>query len=120
MTDLTRINLIKQIEEVLDEYSGHIFQRFFRVPHRKEQLVNEVINKLPNSYCVIEKDATTEAKRVHCWALEQRLTLEMLIRESMNKLFLKYEQQDQTHFEVPKQQPLDESINQEEPSHWFG
>lgn len=119
MTNLTRINLIKQVEEVLDEYSGHIFHGFFRIPQRKEQLINEVINKLPNSYCVIDKDATTETNRVHCWALEQQLTVEMLIRECMNKIFLKSRQEDNFPVEPPQKQSVEEQVN-EEPSHWFG
>lgn len=119
MTDLTRINLIKQVEEVLDEYSGHIFQGYFKVPQRKEQLISEVINELPQSYCVIDKDATTETNEVHCWALGQRLTLEMLIRDCMNKIFLKSQQQD-SYPVAPPTKPVEEERSAEEPSHWFG
>jgi hypothetical protein len=112
--NLTLLILNKSIEVVLEDYQKKFYQPAFSRQELRQKIVSNVLTKIPNQYTIIEdeQELPKDPNFLYCY-LEQRVRLEILIRESL--VYLLQENLDETNFHIsPKENPLNDS------SHWVG
>lgn len=114
LINLTLPLVIKQVQDILDDYPEHPYQVAFSLHELRQKLIAHVLSQIPNRYIVEDvQELSTDPKLLYPSSLEQRLHVENLIRGSI--LHLLRENADRITPHISQVENSDC-----EPSHWFG
>jgi len=81
LINLTLPVVIQEIEDVLNEYPEHPYQRVFSMPELRQKLIAYVLSQVPNRYVVEGMQETFIKPKVHPSArLQERLHMGTIIR----------------------------------------
>jgi hypothetical protein len=84
LINLTLPVVIKEIEDVLDEYPEHPYQSAFAIPKLRQQLIAQVLSQVPNYYTIEGAQTPFNNSKVHHSSLlQEQLRMEMIIRGSI-------------------------------------
>ena len=86
--NLTLLLVIKEIEDILEDYPEDSYQVAFSIPELRQKLILHVVNQLPSYYAILEEDQELPSNPKSLYSsLEQKVCMEILIRESIVQLF---------------------------------
>ncbi len=86
--DLTLLQIAKEVEEALLDYSEYFDQIAFSLPDFKQKLITSVLSKIPNQYLIVEDEAKFFQNYNFCYfPLEKRLHIENLIQVNIHSMF---------------------------------
>lgn len=92
LINLTCLLIIQEVEEILKDYPQNPYQSAFMNPALWNRLINNILNQIPNQYYIIlnESEEFPDNIRILYSSLEERMHLEMIIRQSLVYLFQEY------------------------------
>ncbi len=86
--NLTLLLVIKEIEDILEDYPEDSYQVAFSIPELRQKLILHVLNQLPSYYAILEEDQELPSNPKSLYSsLEEKVCMEILIRESIVELF---------------------------------
>jgi len=86
--NLTLLLVIKEIEDILEDYPEDSYQVAFSIPELRQKLILQVLNQLPSYYAILEEDQELPSNPKSLYSsLEEKVCMEILIRESIVELF---------------------------------
>jgi hypothetical protein len=86
--NLTLLLVIKEIEDILEDYPEDPYQVAFSIPELRQKLILHVLNQLPSYYAILEEDQELPSNPKSLYSsLEEKVCMEILIRESIVELF---------------------------------
>lgn len=86
--NLTLLLVLKEIEDILEDYPEDPYQVAFSIPELRQKLILHVVNQLPSYYAILEEDQELPSNPKSLYSsLEEKVCMEILIRESIVKLF---------------------------------
>jgi hypothetical protein len=86
--NLTLLLVIKEIEYILEDYPEDSYQVAFSIPELRQKLILHVVNQLPSYYAILEEDQELPSNPKSLYSsLEEKVCMEILIRESIVELF---------------------------------
>jgi hypothetical protein len=86
--NLTLLLVIKEIEDILEDYPEDSYQVAFSIPELRQKLILHVVNQLPSYYAILEEDQELPSNPKSLYSsLEEKVCMEILIRESIVQLF---------------------------------
>jgi hypothetical protein len=86
--NLTLLLVIKEIEDILEDYPEDSYQVAFSIPELRQKLILHVVNQLPSYYAILEEDQELPSNPKSLYSsLEEKVCMEILIRESIVELF---------------------------------
>jgi ribulose bisphosphate carboxylase small subunit len=113
VVNLTQQAVITEIENVLDTYPCHPYQRAFAIPDLRQELIAYVLNRIPCVYSVVDSEQKAISFNYQLPSSQQQLQLENLIHQGICSIL--QERSDWVNHHLPESVQC--SI---EPSHWFG
>lgn len=101
LINLTLPLVIKQVQDILDDYPEHPYQVAFSIYELRQKLIAHVLSQIPNIHTVEGvQELPTDPKLLYPSSLEQRLYMETLIRGSI--LHLLRENADRISRHIPQ------------------
>ncbi len=86
--NLTLLLVLKEIEDILEDYPEDPYQVAFSIPELRQKLILHVLNQLPSYYAILEEDQELPSNPKSLYSsLEEKVCMEILIRESIVELF---------------------------------
>jgi len=86
--NLTLLLVIKEIEDILEDYPEDSYQVAFSIPELRQKLILHVLKQLPSYYAILEEDQELPSNPKSLYSsLEEKVCMEILIRESIVELF---------------------------------
>jgi hypothetical protein len=112
IVNLTELEIIEEIETVVETYPHHPYQQVFAIPELRQELMAYVLSHTNNRYVVVEEGQEEALRPLPC-SKDQRLSIEELIRQGIEKTMQK--NMAQIAHQIPE--PVASSSA---PSSWFG
>lgn len=113
VVNLTQQAVITEIENVLDTYPCHPYQRAFAISDLRQELIAYVLNRIPCVYHAVDSEQKTISFNYQLPNVQQQLQLENLIHRGIYSIL--EEKADWVNRHLPETMHC--SL---EPSHWFG
>jgi hypothetical protein len=84
LVNLTLPVVIREIEDVLDDYPAYPYQTAFAMPELHQKLIAYILSHVPNHY-VVEgvQELSSRPNRYHSAPLQERLQMEAIVRSGI-------------------------------------
>ncbi|PPS39961.1 late competence development ComFB family protein [Chroococcidiopsis sp. TS-821] len=113
VVNLTQQAVITEIENVLDTYPCHPYQKAFAIPDLRQELIAYVLNRIPCVYSALDKEQKSIILNYQLPSSLQQIQLENLIHQGIYSILQEKADWVNRHLPEATQCGL-------EPSHWFG
>jgi hypothetical protein len=114
IVNLTMAAVVREIDEVLETYPHHPYQKAFSIPDLRQELIAHVLSQISNCYIVVARtqQPSVTLNSLPC-SLEEKECIKALIHKEIENVWHKNEKE--LSHQIPEE--LDPGLT---PSHWFG